>query len=376
MPTPDFITRTSARLSAAGVGTAQQIASPWSNGDHLTQITLDDLYGITGGMKVTRGKAMKLPVISKGRRIMAGTIGRMGLRTMKAGRPAPAPLALLAQPERERSASATLTWTVDALMFYPRTWWIVQERDSYGWPAWVKLLPHADAEFDRDGKLAKAWGKPVAAADVIEFESPDSGLLIDADETIRRAYAINRAAALAEANPVPSIELHNDGEDLDNEEIDQLLQTWVDARAGKGVGYTSKSLKATPMGQHPEQLLIAGRDRLDLDLARHLGMPAWLADVAVQGSTLTYSNRASRNWEVIDLFLAPHMTAITSRLSMADVTPRGWEVRFNTDDLTRDDQKTRFEAYKLGKDAGFLTNQWIAEQEGWDTPAPEKDPAA
>lgn len=371
MPTTsDFIGRVSARLATAGVG-ATPLASPWSNGDHLTQITLDDLYGITSDMAVTRSKAMRLPVISKARRLAAGQIGRMALLNTKAGRPAPQQMPLLAQPERERHAAGSLAWLVDAMMFYPRTWWIVQDRDSYGWPLWVKQLPQGEAGFDSEGKLTTAWGKPVQARDVIEFESPDSGLLIDAADTIRRAYAINRAAALAEANPVPSIDLHNTGVDMDDAEIDKLIERWVNARTGSGVGYTSKGLEAKVLGLQPQQLLIDGRARLDLELARHIGMPAWLADVAVEGSTLTYSNRASRNAEIIDLFLAPFMTAITARLSMGDVTPRGWTVSFTTDDLTRDDMKTRFETYEIGKRGGFITNDQVAEWEGWPTAAPE-----
>lgn len=88
--------------------------------------------------------------------------------------------------------------------------------------------------------------------------------------------------------------------------------------------------------------------------------------MALEGSTLSYENRASRNWELLDLGLSPMMTSITSRLSMGDVTPHGWQVEFNTDQLTRDDMKTRFETYKIGVDGNFVTPEQIAAWEGWE----------
>lgn len=79
---------------------------------------------------------------------------------------------------------------------------------------------------------------------------------------------------------------------------------------------------------------------------------------------MNYQNRQSRSWELIDLFLAKYMTAISARLSMPDLTPIGWRVEFNTDDLTKPDLKTRFETYKLGLDGKFIDQSWIEAQEG------------
>lgn len=351
---------------------ATAVSSPatWASTSSLEMHTLAELFGIADGITVTRDRAMRIPTIAKGRRVVAGTIGRMSLVTTKRSRRTPFDMPLLIQPERDRPLSATLTWTVDALMFYPRTWWIVQERDAAGWPRWVKWLDWADAELDRDGRLVKAWGNPVLARDVITFEGIDGGLLHDGRETIQRVIAINKAAALAEANPVPSVDLHWDGEDIEDTKIDSLIQRWVEARKSHGVGYSSKGLKVNALGIQPEQLLIDGRRALLAELVRQIGMPAWAADVAIEGMSQTYQNRASRNWELIDLACAPIMSAIAGRLSMPDVTPQGWVTTFATDELTRDDMKTRFETYRIGLgsktgDLAFITQEQIADWEGW-----------
>lgn len=348
---------------------AEAIASPpaWADDRHLSIIS--QLYGLadSSNIVISRRTALGLPVVAKGRRMLATNLGRMTLVNRKGAGLAPMQMPYLQQPEADRPLAQTLTWTADALYFYPRTWWIIQKRDAAGWPArgGVKLLERPDAEFDADGKLIKAWGKPVEPRDVIQFDAPDGGLLHDGHNLVRRAVILNRAASLAEENPVPSINLENVGTTgLEGHQIVDLLENWMEARRRYGVGYTDKNIKATPLGIDNAQLLIDGRKQMDLDLARQVGLPAWAADVPVEGSTLKYENRSSRSWELIDLFLATYMTTIASRLSMNDTTPIGWTTAFDTDELTRPDMKTRFDTYKVGIDGGFIDQTWIEAQEG------------
>nr|WP_278101901.1 hypothetical protein [Microbacterium proteolyticum] len=348
---------------------AEFLASPpeWADSSHLDLVS--SLYGLadSSGIQVNRRTAMSFPVIAKGRRLLATNLGRMTLVNRKGRANAPLQMAYLQQPEEHRPLAATLTWTADALYFYPRTWWIVQRRDAAGWPArgGVKLLDRKDAQFDAKGNLTHAWGKPVEPRDIIQFDAPDGGLLHDGQWLLRRAYVLYRAASLAEENPVPGIELHNNGNDkLSPTQIVSLLENWMEARRRYGVAYTDKSIAATPMKAPLENLLIEGRKAMDLDLARQAGLPAWAADVPVDGSSITYNSRESRGWELIDLFLSTYMTAITSRLSMNDTTPIGWTTEFNTDELTRAGMKARFDAYKVGIDGGFIDQAWIDAQEG------------
>ena len=364
-------------LSALGFApVARELAtevlkSPWSGTDELTRWTLEDLYGIDlTGVVVNRTAAMQIATVAKARNVIATTVGRLPLYNEKAGRRAPAQMPLLAQPERGVPLSTTLTWTVDALLFHPCTWWHVLERDTYGWPTWVEWVDRSRAELDNAGKLVKIDRRTVRPEDVIRFDSPlGKGLLEIARPTLARATRLNKTAANAEENPVPSIDLHHEDANatLSQTEIADLVEQWRTARTKGSVAYTPKSITAKPLGVQPEQLLIDGRKQIQLELIRHLNIPAWVADVELGGSSLTYNNRQSRNAELIDLALAPYMTAIVDRLSMADVTPRGWRVKFDTDDLTKPDQKTRFDTYKVGIDGTFVTPDQVAEWEGWTT---------
>jgi hypothetical protein len=378
-PKPSILARAReylARESHGAGGTllgasALTIKSPedWADNSHLIPVDLQNLFGLADAscIQISRRTALGMDVVAKGRRVLATNLGRMKLVNKKAGVPAPIQMSYLQQPEDDRPLSQTLIWTADALYFYPRTWWIVQRRDAYGWPAFggVKLLDRKDAEFDDDGRVIKAWGKDVDSRDVITFDAPDGGLLHDGLKTLRRAVVLDRAASLAEENPVPSVDIHNVGnERLEGQQITELLESWRAARAKYGAGYSDKSLEVKTLGLDKEQLLLDAQNRMDLKLARQVGIPAWAADVALEGSTLNYQNRSSRAWELIDLYLATYTTAIADRLSMNDCTPIGWTTEFDDSVLTRPDQKTRFETYKLGIDAGFIDQAYIDAQEG------------
>jgi len=358
-------------------GLAQEvISSPWADTDNLTKWTLDDLFGSLdfAGMPVNRKTAMQVATVARARNTLTTTIGRLGLYSAKGSQPAPVQMPLLAQPERGVAFSTTMAWTVDALLFHPCTWWHVTERDTYGWPLWVEWIDRSRATLDVNGDLAKIDNTEVKPADVIRFDSPlGSGFLHDARVTLQRALAINHAAADAEANPVPSIELHHEADvALTPPEIKSLTTAWREARVKSGVAYTPKSITAKALGLVPEQLLIDGRKAIQLELVRHLNFPAWAADVELDGSSLNYTNRASRAAELIDLAMAPYMSAIRDRLSMGDVTPRGWKVLFDTDEFTKDDTATRYANYATALDKGFLTLDEVRAAEGRDpiTPTP------
>lgn len=342
------------------------LASPYSDPGALVRQDLADLFGVADAFgRLDRAAALKISTVSKARDVITGTVGRLPLYDVKNGVRNTYSRTLLTQPSPAVPLSTMLSWTVDQLIFYPAAYWIVRARLASGWPAEAELVRREWMELDRAGNLARYAGQPVNPVDVIRFDSPSSGLLEKGERTLKRALAIELAAAKAEDNPVPSFELHNDGDQLDADKALEMVRLWVESRRKYGVAYTSKGIKTQAWGLAPEQLLIDGRKRVDLELIRHMSVPAWVADVPVEGASLTYNNRESRNWELIDLACAPYMSAVADRLSMIDCTPAGWRVRFDTDELTKPDMKTRFETYEIGKRAGFLTDDRIAEWEGW-----------
>lgn len=344
--------------------------SRFSQDNHLAQITLEDWLGtLPEHVAVTRDAAMRVDAVAAARHTIAGTGGRLPLYLETDGVRAPNQPRVLSQLEQGVPLSTTLGNLYDNLFFYPCAWLVVRDRDSYGWPKWYEFVDRSRAGLDADGNLEQVDGIAVRPEDVKRFDSPlREGFLHNARRTIQRAIALDLSAALAEDNPVPTVELHNDtGVELTDDEREKLLDNWSSARRRRGVAYTPRGLKVIPHGTVPSQLLIDGRRAIALGVVRQANLPAWAASTAVEGATMTYDNRSMRNWELIDLTLAPYFRAVSDRFSMNDMTPRGSAVRVDAGELTRPDQKTRFETYALGKKHGFVDNAWIAAEEGWAT---------
>lgn len=362
------------RVLAAG-NASTVLRSPWSDSTHLGDVVFDGVFGIDVQGPVSRSAAIKLATVAKGRDVLTGRVSRLPLVDKFKGKPLDKTRRLLTQPELGYSLVNTLTWTFDDMFFCGVAWWLVTERDFTGYPSRVSLLRPGQYETDDAGQLVKANGRPVRPGDGIRFDGPHEGLLERGCDTIRRAVRLNRAAAKAEDNPVPSIDLHNEGENINAEEIKALTSSWERARTTSGVGYSSKGIKVNVLGQSSEQLMIDGRKAINLELARHMGAPEWAVSVAQEGSSFNYTNKASRNTELIDEFLAPYMAAFTSRLSMGDITPHGTTVDFDTSTLTADDTTTRYANYKTGIELGLFDLEYAQEAEGLDPKGPNTNEA-
>lgn len=335
------------------------VASPWADSASLKEATFAHLHDLKPeDLPLDRSSAMSLAAVAKARSVIAGTIGRFPLVVMAGRETYDRTPAWASQIEPHRPRSATITWTVDSLLFYGRAFWVIAERYEHGRPRRFVWVPEAEAEVNERGQLISAFGHPVAPDQYIRFDAPHEGLLNFGKRILRKALDTERAAENAAANPVPSIELHQTGGDeLTDEEIDALLEGWRTARTAKGggVAFTNPVIEAKTHGQPAEQLLIDAQNQAALGIARAMGVPAWVVDASVQGASMNYSNSASRARELIDFGLMPYMVAITDRLSMDDVAPRGVWVKFETTDYLDPPMKEKLEALKIAIDSGIYS---------------------
>ena len=363
-------------LRAAFVGTTRAnqagIASPFMETNHLHPVVLSDIFPATdlSSLALDRSNAMKIAAVAKARNIIASSIAGMPLVAMRnnAVIETERQSALITQPEVGRPRAITLAWTVDQMLWYGRSWWLITERYADGRPMHVRLILEGDVSYEPERGLVHIAGEmsPRPESDFIRIDAMHEGALNYARDTLARAAMTEMAAARASNNPVPSIELHQvEGEPLTNAEIDALVQRWMVARTGRngGVAYTSQGIETRTHGVAAEQLLIAGRNTAALDCARALGLPAWAVDASVEGSSLTYSNVPSRSRELIDYTLQPYMDAISGRLSMDDVLARGQWCRLDPRRLLRGDFMDRMNAGSTAIAAGIYTAEEIRQME-------------
>lgn len=333
------------------------IKSPIAEKGHLETITWQNLLGIDPEHQpITRANAMSIPAVARGRAIITGAIARLPLVVMRGNHPHPDPGAFPQQLDETRPNFQTLLWTVDALLFYGRAWWIITSRENGGRPNQIRFIPEWETTVNDKGELTEAYNKPVNPADAIRIDGPHEGFLNYASTPVRTALRLAKAALVASDSPVPAVELHQTGgTPLTTSEAQELIAGYARARQNSGISYTNSTIETRTHGAHPENLLIDGRKAASLEIARALNLPAWALDAPSENSSMNYTNVPARARELLDYTLTPYMEAITSRLSMDDILPRGTWLRFNTDPLLFEDFKTRVEAYKTALETGIYT---------------------
>ena len=368
---PNLFQSIGSALTRLGTSTSQSgIATPFDSGNHLHTVTAADLYpGLDVSMLgVDRSGAMKIAAASKSRNLICNAIAGMPLQAFRGSKVLEDSQGsdLIRQPEVGRPRAITIAWTVDQMLWYGRAWWFISERYGTGRAKHVQLVMEQDIDYDPAARVVKAFGRSYPDTDFIRIDAMHEGVLNYAKDVFVRASLMEVAAAQASHSPVPSIELHQvSGEPLSKEQIDLLTARWIAARRNPngGVAFTSREIETKTHGVAAEQLLIAGRNTAAMDVARSMGLPAWSVDASVEGSSLTYSNVPSRSRELLDYALYGYMDAISGRLSMDDVLPRGQWCAFSPARLLKGDFGDRMNAGKVAVDAGIYTADEVRQME-------------
>ena len=329
---------------------------------------------------IDRTRAMQVPAVNKAVNLISGSAGTLPL-VFVAPDNTRVSSTFFAQPEKNIARSVTMTRTFVDLLLEGVAWWLVTGRDSRGYPSAIVRLDPKDINVNQEGKIYRTvqghqgtvqeW---VQDKDLIRFDSPRGALLKDASRAIRTLLELEQAAQnLAMGLPPIGILTPKDGVDpIDDEDIKAALQNLRDAkRNGKGDVYIPGAFDYSTNSFNPEQLQMAeARQHAVLEIARATGVDG--EELGVSTTSRTYFNAQDREMHFLRNVLGPFIAAVEGRLSMGDVTPRGWEVRFETSDFLRVDTKTRYETYEIGLRIGALTHEEMRNAEHLPiTPAPE-----
>lgn len=323
------------------------------SGTVLASIPTDVLeaFGIHTGGRVTRAQAMGIPAMRRGRNVIAGTIGTIPL---VARRPTNGQLVnvtdgttatLLGQLDPRTTPQWTVTWTVDSMLFYGIAWWRVTARDSYGWPQAVEWLNRSRVSWDTRGQVT-VDGVVTPDRDLIRFDGPDSGVLVDGVEPLRTCILLE-AAVRRNSTGLPPMDILRPAEgapDLTDLEAQELLDTWAGYRNERGTAWLNRAVEHQVVGFDPRAGQLAeARQHQAVEVARMLNLDATELN-APAATGMTYSNSETKRRDLLDVSLAPYITALTQRLSMPDVTPRGQRVELDTSAFLRGTTSDRITA--------------------------------
>lgn len=135
------------------------------------------------------------------------------------------------------------------------------------------------------------------------------------------------------------------------------------AGAKNGVAVLGQGLSYAPIFLSPSDAQFIESQNFNVtQVARLFGVPSSLMLADAGGSSMTYQN-VEQDWiGYIRFSLMSYLIEIEQGLTT--LLPRGQEAHFNIEALLRSDTLTRYNAHKLGIEAGFLTIEEVRAIEG------------
>lgn len=346
--------------------------------------------GGTIAPRIPRDQALQVPAVLRSRNLIAGTLARLPVHTRNQQREIVSPTALLDQIDPDVPNVVTFAQTYEDLLFEGVAWWRVLASGWHGYPVSATHV-HPSRVFvsgpvlpvvNGNGYVATGTGRvyvdgvPVPDDQVIRFDSPNPALLVHAARAIRTCLQLDSTASRYASDPLPLgyfTPRDNAHPREDASLIEELLDKWEVARNRRVWGYVGGAWDAKTLQFNAEQIQLSDqRQHAVLEIARAAGIDP--EDLGVSTTSRTYQNSEQRRQDLIDFTFAPYVAALEQRLSMGDVTPRGYEVKVSFDGFLRGDTKSRMDAYKVGIEVGAYTRPEIRELEDRPINAEEVGP--
>jgi phage portal protein BeeE len=201
---------------------------------------------------------------------------------------------------------------------------------------------------------------------MLRFDSPTApGALTDGRRILTTAILIEDAVRRFARMDIPSGYLRQvAGPDMSDDDIQALLTGWEAARLRRTTGFLNPSVEYETVAFNPEQLqLTAARDANAVDIARLLNLSPQAVNANTNGS-LTYSTTESQGRQDLNQTYNPYLLAVTGRLSMPDITPRGQRVVTDLDAFLRSDGEARSRIYTAALTSGWMAVDEVRQAEG------------
>jgi len=299
---------------------------------------LSDPYTFSGFATIDRNSALGVPSLVRARNLICGTIASMPLELYKksTGEELGKPV-WLDQPAFNQPRSVTIAYTVESLLFYGVSYWLVKSRyqedgrpASFEWLANYRVTP----KYSADAQSIDSYyvdGKEVTNDNMVTFQSLSDGILTTGGRVLKAALDLETAASIAAATPMPSGYIRNSGADLDPKEVQGLLSAWKAARQNRSTAYLTSTLEYNATSFSPKDMCYTdAKQNYATEIARLCNIDAFYLSADANNS-MTYSNLLDSRKQFVSLTLQPFICAVEDRLSMNDITANGNEVRFDLD---------------------------------------------
>lgn len=307
---------------------------------------------------VTRDEAMSVPGVVYARNTIC-SIANLPLKTYNSkwklmNNP------LFRQIDPTRTNNAVLADTLEDLFFRKYAYWRVLDRASDGFPISAEYIAfdRVSEQVEQGRNTIRIDGRLVSWADVIKFESPNDAFLKFGGRVVRRALDLDRTSAKYARNPMPLNYFRPSDQSidpLDDSGIRAFLNKWKRWLRNETTGYVPGGMEYVTVDQPtPQQMqLIEAQLQVNLSIAVMVGLNP--KDFGVDVSTRTYENVQDDRQERINQVFMAYMNAITTRLSMGDVTKDLHVVEFDLSNYMKANEKARAEVQAIRLSNGSQT---------------------
>ncbi len=297
-----------------------------------------------------RRRAMSIPTVTRARDLICGTISSLQFgeyRLMWNGdymeQVSQAPRSWLARLDKGVSNNFLLAWLTDDLLFFGRAFLYVTERYADGYPKNFTRMPanmvttvdQPGPQFYGPSKQVEFNGQMVDYRDVVQFISPNQGLIYTTPKAIETALKLEQARYRNALTSIPSVVLRQTGgEPLSGQELADLAAAFDQARINNQTAAVNEFIEVKESFATPDKMMLnESIEYSSKDLCRSIGVPPYLLGIAT--GSYSYTNSESARQDLYIFGLKPLITCIEETLSSDNVLPHGTCVKFNIDDYLK-----------------------------------------
>jgi hypothetical protein len=294
-----------------------------------------------------RNQAVSVPTINRANSLFKSVIGSMPLRMYNEVWNADEelmtkvylePRSWLRRPDPTVSYQFLMSWTLDDLFFFGRAFWYITSRTADGYPATFTRLPAGSiTTTDQSGPVWFApstqvyfQGGEIDPANLVQFLSPEQGLVYSAPGAIETALKLEAARNRNASSSIPAgiLRQTENSEPLSASELSDLAAQFNLARASNQTAALNQYLTYTETNATPDKmLLIEASQYQSLEMSRLANVPPYLVGVATGAYSYQSSQQARADLYLFGVKL--YADAIAGALSMDNVLPRGTSVCFD-----------------------------------------------
>jgi len=314
------------------------------------------------GTYVDRWSALSVPGVWRGVNLIASAIAGLPIDAVRNNQVIPTP-PILSRPNPPETRFTTIQAAVASAIIDGNFYAVLGPLGPNGYPETIYPVDPMRVKCKYED------GRRVYEIDHVRFDQSEImhvpgftmpgehigvGLLTAQRQGLGMSIAVNEyAARYFNGGTTPSVVLHTENPDLSQEDADLIKQKWLMHYGGRSrEPAVLGGIKVEPLTDNAGDSQLVESRQFDLtEIANMLGIPPYY--LGAPNSSRTYSNVQEEQMQLLRFALMPWIVRFEQALS--DLLPRGQVARFNVDAFLRPATLDRYQAHKIGIDAGFLT---------------------